>query len=115
MVGGVVKFARPFLRETPGVFMNEMAKEPNWVGGKKRMKSFLISAKMLTFADWKALPRSAAGPAPCMNSYAYGEGREESPGSRGRSTSENRSSWRQLDMGEENDRPASPGKGEKVV
>ena len=31
--------------------------------------------------------------------------REESPGSIGRPTSENRSSWRQLDMEEENDRP----------
>ena len=42
--------------------------------------------------------------------------REESPGSVGRSASENRSHWRQWDMAEENDRRAERGgKGEKVV
>jgi len=40
--------------------------------------------------------------------------REESPGSTGRPTSENGSSWRQLVSEEENNRP-SKGKGEKVV
>ena len=44
------------------------------------------------------------------------EMREESPGSTERSTGESASSWRQLDMGEENDRlDEEQGKGEKVV
>ena len=36
--------------------------------------------------------------------FGEGRAREESPGSTGRSTGENASSWRQLDMEEENDR-----------
>jgi len=51
----------------------------------------------------------------CPTTFENSEGmREESPGSIGRSTSENGSSWRQLVSEEENNRP-SKGKGEKVV